>query len=294
MVLLDLTVHQEQIISSSSEPLSHMQQLELLVDEWVTLSTLALILHPVPVYMACTINHTTQLPCAVPEGHHDRVVRRMQLTPQQAQHFAAVLEEIGRLDEAVMSQGGQLARNAACPSTVVLAAQAERGAAAAAAAAAGGSRGATAKSNSSSGDGSNAPSLSPAAAAAAQSDASSGDGLTAEASDVSAAAAVDDSLAPPAAESLLQRYVGRLPLHGMLLLVFNCNTLTRLQLAKCIVASYPFLPATGAIAASAAKLHHQQQRHKQLQQQQLLDAQHQQAPDAELKAAAAAAESVAS
>lgn len=70
----------------------------------------------------------------------------------------------------------------------------------------------------------------------------------------------------------------------------NCQLPYALPL-RSIVASYPFLPATGAIAASAAKLHHQQQRHKQLQQQQLLGAQDQQAPDAEPKAAAAAAES---
>jgi hypothetical protein len=54
-----------------------------------------------------------------------------------------------------------------------------------------------------------------------------------EATHTAAAAAGDDeNLAPPAAENLLQRNVGRLPLHAMLLLVFNCNTLTRLQLAK--------------------------------------------------------------
>ncbi|WIA44463.1 hypothetical protein OEZ86_007210 [Tetradesmus obliquus] len=126
MVLLDLTVHQEQILSlfhhqilSSSGPLSHMQQLEQLVDEWVTLSALALILHPLPVYVASTMNHATQLPCAIPEGHHDRVVRRMQLTQQQVRHFAAVLDEISRLDDVVMAQGGQLARNAACPNTLL-------------------------------------------------------------------------------------------------------------------------------------------------------------------------------
>jgi hypothetical protein len=52
------------------------------------------------------------------QGHYDRVVRRMRLTQQQVRHFAAVLEEIGCLDDAVMAQGGQLARNAACPSSV--------------------------------------------------------------------------------------------------------------------------------------------------------------------------------
>jgi hypothetical protein len=53
--------------AGSSVVLSHMQQLEQLVDEWVTLSALSLILNPLPVYMACTINHTTQLPCAARE-----------------------------------------------------------------------------------------------------------------------------------------------------------------------------------------------------------------------------------
>jgi hypothetical protein len=43
-----------------------MQQLEHLVDEWVMLSVLSLILNPLPVYMACTINHATQQPCAAP------------------------------------------------------------------------------------------------------------------------------------------------------------------------------------------------------------------------------------
>jgi hypothetical protein len=45
---------------------SHMQQLEHLVDEWVMLSALSLILNPLPVYVACTINHATQQPCAAP------------------------------------------------------------------------------------------------------------------------------------------------------------------------------------------------------------------------------------
>jgi hypothetical protein len=45
---------------------SHMQQLEHLVDEWVMLSALSLILNPLPVYMACTINHATQQPSAAP------------------------------------------------------------------------------------------------------------------------------------------------------------------------------------------------------------------------------------
>jgi hypothetical protein len=44
----------------------HMQQLEQLIDEWVTLSALSLILNPLPVYVACTINHATQQPCAAP------------------------------------------------------------------------------------------------------------------------------------------------------------------------------------------------------------------------------------
>jgi hypothetical protein len=214
--------------------------------------------------------------CLWLQGHYDRVVRRMRLTQQQVRHFAAVLEEIGRLDDAVMAQGGQLARNAACPSTVVLAAEAERGAAAAAAAAAGAAarsgRGtdlnssstssssgdmlgkiarADAEASEQSSDGRAAAAAAPAAtgvrsargpsAAAAAAAASAGDisgpADTPAAADDAAAAAADaeaddNALAPPGAESLLQRNVGRLPLHAMLLLVFNCNTLTRVQLAK--------------------------------------------------------------
>jgi hypothetical protein len=218
------------------------------------------------------------------QGHYDRVVRRMHLTQQQVRHFAAVLEEIGRLDDAVMAQGGQLARNAACPSTLVLAAEAERGAAAAAAAAGAAARcgkgtdcdrdnSSSSLSSSSGGmlghiaradanaseDSSDGVAAAAAAAAstpagvrsargrsaAAAAAASAGDimGSGSTPADSAAAAAAespaaadaevdDNALAPPGAESLLQRNVGRLPLHAMLLLVFNCNTLTRVQLAK--------------------------------------------------------------
>lgn len=203
-----------------------------------------------------------------------RLVKRLGLTRQQALHFAVAMEEIGRLDRATLQHNGALARTAACPSLLVAASSAAAATLAGAAAAdggvgdaaeqqqqdaAGGSRSgrarappAAARSHrtiaspqpSSAGSSGSAPA---AAAAAASYDDGSGDGSDGSDGDGS-------SSAPVRAEILLQRKVQRIPLQGVLLLSFNVNTLSRLQVAKVIVSGtrpWAVGPAAACVAAFA-------------------------------------------
>jgi hypothetical protein len=257
-------------------PTSDWHQVSLIVDEWVTLSALALLLNPMPVYMATTINHATQLLDTPPPGYWQSVVRRLKLTGWQVLNFHLALKELARLDKATVAQSEALAADAGCPNTLVLAAHAElRGssgssAAAAAAAADGGEAAAAAAAPAAAattaavqpeevqvemqGEDEEMPMMvehrqqqqqqqQPSQAAEPLSCPAPSSSRTQDANWRSNSQQQQQQDATPdvqlhvKAEVMLQRKVQKLPLQAQLMLAFNCNTLTKMQLAQVLVSS---------------------------------------------------------
>jgi hypothetical protein len=260
----------------SLTPGCNWQQVSWIVDEWVTLTAAALLLNPIPIYMATTINHGTQQQDAPPAGYWQSVVQRLKLTGWQVLHFHLALQELARLDKMTLAHNKSLAADAGCLSTLVQAAHAELHT---------DDDGDTAAAATGSTD--IEPAAAAAAAAGTQHAALVGDGQEAQQGDsavqqqqqqhgqaceVPSAAAKDSSTPDPnissdsqskqqqqeeqreggaqqdpgtglhvKAEDMLQRKVQKLPLQGQLMMAFNCNTLTKMQLAQVLVSCRPDL-----------------------------------------------------
>jgi hypothetical protein len=107
-----------------------LQQLEQVVDEWVLLIVLGLVLNPLAIATATSLNHASGQEDSAPPHHYNRVVQRLQLSSEQGLQFSVALEEFNRLRHAAFHETGSLLPDVACPGLMVLAAEAEKGAAA--------------------------------------------------------------------------------------------------------------------------------------------------------------------
>eukprot|EP00775_Hariotina_reticulata_P008729 gene8729-8910_t len=77
---------------------SNWQQVSSIVDEWVTLTAAALLLNPVPIYTATTINHDSQEQGSPPPGYWQSVVQRLKFTGWQVLQFHLAVRELARMD----------------------------------------------------------------------------------------------------------------------------------------------------------------------------------------------------
>eukprot|EP00775_Hariotina_reticulata_P006478 gene6478-6706_t len=107
-----------------------LQLLEHIVDEWVLVIVLGLVLNPLAVATATSLNHASGEESSAPPDHYNRVVQRLQLSSEQGLQFSVALQEFNRLRHAAFHETGSLLPDVACPGLMVLAAEAEKGAAA--------------------------------------------------------------------------------------------------------------------------------------------------------------------
>ncbi|WIA30992.1 hypothetical protein OEZ86_001034 [Tetradesmus obliquus] len=229
----------------------YMQRLEQIMEEVQTLVYLAHCHNHIPMYQSVVVNlETGEQGTAATEGRRLHVAQRMELTPWQVQQLAAALAEFERLSHHHSREGTALLSRANSPGWMFAEAAQQAGM---------GLQG--------DGGGSRDTAEPPPAAAAAAAAAYASPGATASADEASLCRSSSsgsngsDSTAVDAGGSCLdqqlRRHVKSRHLHMISLHMVIANTLSHLQAAKCLVASYPFGPmptaVTEAVALAAAE-----------------------------------------
>lgn len=97
---------------------SDVLQLQHLVDEWLTLTLLARIHNPLPLYRAAAMNHATkQAGAAAPHAHWRHVASRLGVTAAQRQHLGMAWHQFLRQRQVAGAQAAALAAEVAAGNT---------------------------------------------------------------------------------------------------------------------------------------------------------------------------------
>ncbi|KAF8072397.1 hypothetical protein HT031_000056 [Scenedesmus sp. PABB004] len=255
-----------------------LAQLEARVEDMTRVTTLGLLHRAQACSAAVAVNQVTEQLEEPPQDHWRQVVRQLALTREQAQQLTAVKVHFDRLRQQTFSEMGQLAHSAACPSLLVIAAQAasSRPDSSGATAAASGGSGAAGSGSGAAGSGSSgasgggmdwatggggsggAASAAAAGGGGAWGAAAAAPPRRAGAPRAGGACARDDAAAAPpfamAAEDRLQRVMLRQVQLGLYQKNYKGNVMTPLQLAVEAVVSWPYAPRPAPLLAAVAEL----------------------------------------